>query len=692
MSAALAAIRVRFLSYAGGGVAKDRQAIIVLGFPGSGRTDAIKRIAKRVGAAFIDIEYVKSLIPEYENGYGTAAVHNEASWMGAVVASDICIDGTNVIVKRVGNQVSTILGLMSEFKSIGYSTTLVLVRMNVDEACRNAAQQLLTKGLLFEQSAFKSGDPYEAVIELLKKDPEVAHVTIQADAGLDRLPACGSTRSRLVRKIMEALQAPETDGSLSVPMPPVLRGISPGSEFGSSELPLTLRVASAASEDTADQLFQMVVERAREFLRIGEARDLFVKQTLPGLVFKELEAAMLGYKLIVTAARASVGACDGEVDRILRHKMVAVFLSYSRQLSASLAQRVSKPGERAPDTSDYPENVAATLMHAQAVLDDADAQIVGALERLRDGASAPFSVYYPNLRIICGGASPPQEEERLFGPMLRELYAPIGASLNALYAARRSVVQTDGAKVLGSTGVIANRHIVKLLGNARRAGILGAFRSKVPLLDRIISIDNSVIRICANDGASAGRLSATIALSIVGAPRVFLETRAAKLGPVFRSVEKDVLAFEVLAFSAYAVRQYVLALSAQGESAQARRYHGEHGPEALNEAFQEAWSICATTIDSLTGWDASEVFAGRLMSYGAASSIAGRLDATSGVAHFQSVLMSIGNAREPLMGYERSGQYDLAVFAESETFAGLRLKERAGDLVRLIEDGFFAKT
>ncbi len=179
LDAALYQLRTRFLSYAQGQAVNDKRAVIVLGYPASGRTEAIKRIAGGVGAAFVDLDYAMSCIPEYEGGAGAAAVHYEAYCMAATIAEDLLLEGTNIILRRVGNRSSTILALLAELDSLGYSTILVHVRMDADHACRKAVLRLLDAGQPFERNAFLGGAPEDALREVAACKPMTEHILVE---------------------------------------------------------------------------------------------------------------------------------------------------------------------------------------------------------------------------------------------------------------------------------------------------------------------------------------------------------------------------------------------------------------------------------------------------------------------------------------------------------------------------------
>ncbi len=77
------------------------------------------------------------------------------------------------------------------------------------------------------------------------------------------------------------------------------------------------------------------------------------------------------------------------------------------------------------DTSLTPELVEAATEIAFERIKTAIGEVAASEMSLQARVVAPFAAFYADLREVCGGISPPREEERQFGSILRGLYTPI---------------------------------------------------------------------------------------------------------------------------------------------------------------------------------------------------------------------------------------------------------------------------
>ena len=100
-------------AYAGERVKKDRQAFIILGPPAAGKSTLANKICKIFGTSIPDPDDIAKSFPEFENGIGANAVHEEASEIGAVVAKNQLEKGNNVIFPKIGHNKATINALIS---------------------------------------------------------------------------------------------------------------------------------------------------------------------------------------------------------------------------------------------------------------------------------------------------------------------------------------------------------------------------------------------------------------------------------------------------------------------------------------------------------------------------------------------------------------------------------------------------
>ena len=143
---------------------RNRQAWIVLGPPGAGKTTAIIAELKREqGALEVDSDIVKEGLPEFEGGVNAQSVHREsARIIEQRVLPRAIKAGDNIAVPRVGTRDDTITELISDLKADGYTTHLVLVNLSPIKAAGRVTVRFLKTGRFVDPdpgiATFKSMD------------------------------------------------------------------------------------------------------------------------------------------------------------------------------------------------------------------------------------------------------------------------------------------------------------------------------------------------------------------------------------------------------------------------------------------------------------------------------------------------------------------------------------------------------
>jgi predicted ABC-type ATPase len=119
----------------------DKRAIIILGPPASGKSSIANPIARKHGAAIIDADEAKKLLPEFHNGAGANAVHKESKELAEVLQVQAIDDGLNVVIPTVGSKPEVIRKLIKKFKDSGYNVDLV----GMDVSYTNARNRMLMR-------------------------------------------------------------------------------------------------------------------------------------------------------------------------------------------------------------------------------------------------------------------------------------------------------------------------------------------------------------------------------------------------------------------------------------------------------------------------------------------------------------------------------------------------------------------
>lgn len=145
-------------AYAGGAVARDREAVIFLGPPASGKSYFAERLAREFHAAIPDADEAKMLLKEYRGGIGGNAVHEESSDIARMVLRDLYSQGTNMIIPKVGHSAESIMGLTSTLRNAGYTVHLVNMEVAEDTAFRRGINRFLSTGRLMSMEYTKAVD------------------------------------------------------------------------------------------------------------------------------------------------------------------------------------------------------------------------------------------------------------------------------------------------------------------------------------------------------------------------------------------------------------------------------------------------------------------------------------------------------------------------------------------------------
>jgi N12 class adenine-specific DNA methylase len=141
--------------FAKGPVENGRHAIIVLGPPASGKSSISEPLARRYKAALVDADEAKKVIPEYENGVGTQAVHEESSELAKDVFFNLGIEGANLILPKVGHNAETIRKSIENLKAAGYTVDIAHVAATPEISGRRNIKRFLDTGRLVDPNYIK---------------------------------------------------------------------------------------------------------------------------------------------------------------------------------------------------------------------------------------------------------------------------------------------------------------------------------------------------------------------------------------------------------------------------------------------------------------------------------------------------------------------------------------------------------
>lgn len=115
--------------YGEGAEQRARVAYIVLGPPGAGKTKIAKPIAAESEALLIDADEAKRKLPEYDEGRGANAVHEESVLIRDALLERAVRNGDNIVLPMVGRDFENLRTIVSEFREAGYAVHVRLVHV-----------------------------------------------------------------------------------------------------------------------------------------------------------------------------------------------------------------------------------------------------------------------------------------------------------------------------------------------------------------------------------------------------------------------------------------------------------------------------------------------------------------------------------------------------------------------------------
>ncbi len=145
-AAAIAHLAAKIEAKIEGGLKYEQKAYVLIGYPGAGKGTVSTAISNEKGAAHITCDDAKLLIPEYEEGWNSAGVHDESAEMAADVVVNFVGRGANLIYEKVGSSDNSIAKPLAQFRKAGYATGLVYVDVPKPVAMERAISRFKRTG------------------------------------------------------------------------------------------------------------------------------------------------------------------------------------------------------------------------------------------------------------------------------------------------------------------------------------------------------------------------------------------------------------------------------------------------------------------------------------------------------------------------------------------------------------------
>lgn len=131
-----------------GEVKQERIADIVIGPPAAGKSTVFAdKLSNEHSARIIDSDIAKSMLPEFDNGYGASMVQDESAYIVEVLALDEAIKrGDNIVLPKVGKSYNSLFEFISVLKDEGYTVNLYYNELPTEKAINRAFARFITTG------------------------------------------------------------------------------------------------------------------------------------------------------------------------------------------------------------------------------------------------------------------------------------------------------------------------------------------------------------------------------------------------------------------------------------------------------------------------------------------------------------------------------------------------------------------
>lgn len=161
--------------YGEGGV-KDREAWMVIGGPGSGKSEIGEPIAAEHGALVVDSDIAKAMLPEYAGGAGANAVHEESSEIAGRVLGRAMEAGDNVMIPMVGANGDRAKTMADSLHAAGYRVNVIHVDVDPKVSAQRAIDRFNRSGRFVDPNYVLNqvGAKPRSTYESLKRSPSVS--------------------------------------------------------------------------------------------------------------------------------------------------------------------------------------------------------------------------------------------------------------------------------------------------------------------------------------------------------------------------------------------------------------------------------------------------------------------------------------------------------------------------------------
>ena len=172
----------------GQSIATDRKAIIFMGLPASGKSTVANPIARDLSARIVDPDQAKEVFPEFADGVGANAVHEESKVLSDALTLFAMDKGENLVIPTIGHGQNKIMSLASSLKDQGYTVELVNVEVTPENAIDRMVSRFNRTGRLIPPDYINAimGKPKQVYDAIKQEDVFNGYAEIDNNPALDQ--------------------------------------------------------------------------------------------------------------------------------------------------------------------------------------------------------------------------------------------------------------------------------------------------------------------------------------------------------------------------------------------------------------------------------------------------------------------------------------------------------------------------
>jgi adenylate kinase family enzyme len=160
-----------------GGVAREKQAYLIIGYPGAGKSTIARALSVQFRAAHMVSDIPKDIIPEYDGGKNGEGVHEESSKLAKLTTDQLIATGDNVVVETLGSW-PKVADRAAWLWSKGYAPTLIFIDTPKAIAMERAVDRWRRSGRAVPLDRFDDLNPSEAYANAVSEEAVYEHARV----------------------------------------------------------------------------------------------------------------------------------------------------------------------------------------------------------------------------------------------------------------------------------------------------------------------------------------------------------------------------------------------------------------------------------------------------------------------------------------------------------------------------------